>query len=152
MTSAATTENPTDPFLSEEFHTDPNAVIARMRVEDPVHQIPGLGAWMLTRYDDVRALFTHPDATNDRRVFVHYQAPENPMARWIAENSPFAAPPEQHARMRRLVSAALTPRAVKRMEGQVRDVVLEPRCGDVSNPPHIDLTEITLSDATQNAA
>jgi uncharacterized coiled-coil protein SlyX len=26
------------------------------------------------------------------------------------------------------------------------------RCGDVSNPPHIDLTEITLSDATQNAA
>jgi hypothetical protein len=28
----------------------------------------------------------------------------------------------------------------------------EARCGDVSNPPHIDWTEITLSDATQNAA
>ena len=55
--TAATTETVIDPFLTEEFHTDPNAVIARMRAEDPVHQISGLGAWMVTRYDDVRALF-----------------------------------------------------------------------------------------------
>jgi cytochrome P450 len=123
--SAADQQAPLDPFLSEEFHTDPNAVIARMRSEDPVHELPGLGAWMVTRYDDVRELFTHPDATNDRRAFSRYNLPEHPMARWIAENSPFAAPPEQHARMRRLVSAALTPRAVKRMEGQVREVVEE---------------------------
>ena len=65
--TAATAETPTDPFLSEEFHTDPNAVIARVRAEDPVHLIPGLDAWMVTRYDDVREMFTHPDATNDRR-------------------------------------------------------------------------------------
>jgi cytochrome P450 len=70
-------------------------------------------------------MFTHPDATNDRRAYANYQSPEHPMAQWIAENSPFAAPPEQHARMRTLVSAALTPRAVKRMEGQVREVVQE---------------------------
>jgi cytochrome P450 len=123
--TAAISETPTDPFLSEEFHTDPNAVIARMRVEDPLHQIPGLGAWMATRYDDVRALFTHPDCTNDRRAYAHYQSPENSMAQWIAENSPFAAPPEQHARMRKLVAAAFTPRSVKRMEAQVREVVQE---------------------------
>ena len=106
--TAATTETVTDPFLTEEFHTDPNAVIARMREEDPVHQIAGLGAWMVTRYDDVRALFTHPDATNDRRTYAHYQLPSDPMARWIAENSLFAAPPDQHARQRNLVAAAFT--------------------------------------------
>jgi cytochrome P450 len=119
----AATEPPVDPFLSEEFQIDPAAVLARIREEDPVHQIPGVGGWMVTRYDDVRALFTHPDTTNDRRAYANYRLPDDPMARWIAENSPFAAPPEQHARMRRLVSAALTPRAVKRMEGQVREVV-----------------------------
>jgi len=121
--SAASAETPVDPFLSEEFQGDPASVIARMRDEDPVHQIPGIGAWMVTRYDDVRALFTHPDTTNDRRQYEHHRPPEDAMAQWIAANSPFAAPPEQHARMRRLVSAALTPRAVKRMEGQVREVV-----------------------------
>lgn len=121
--TAATTETVIDPFLTEEFHTDPNAVIARMRAEDPVHQISGLGAWMVTRYDDVRALFTHPDATNDRRAYAHYQLPSDPMARWIAENSLFAASPEQHARQRNLVATAFTPRAVKRMENQVRAVI-----------------------------
>jgi len=121
--TAATTETVIDPFLTEEFHTDPNAVIARTLAEDPVHQFWGLGAWMVTRYDDVRALFTHPDATNDRRAYAHYQLPSDPMARWIAENSLFAASPEQHARQRNLVATAFTPRAVKRMENQVRAVI-----------------------------
>lgn len=119
----ATQESATDPFLSEEFINDPVGVVARIRAEDPVHFIPGLGAWMVTRYDDVKSLFTHPSATNDRRAWEHYQEPKSEVARWMAEHSLFAAPPDEHARMRRLVSAALTPRAVKRMESQVKDVV-----------------------------
>jgi len=119
-------ETAVDPFLSEDFHRDPAAVIAGMRESDPVHLIPGLNVWVATRYDDVRRLFTDPNVDNDPRVFEHYRpAPEGSMMRWIAENSLFSAPPEQHARQRRLVSAALTPRAVCRMEDQVRDVVAQ---------------------------
>lgn len=125
MTAATTTKPAIDPLLSEEFHSDPASVLARLRVEDPVHEIPRLGGFVVTRYDDVRALFTHPDTTNDRRVFEHYSLPEDPMARWLAENSLFAAPPDQHARMRKLVAAAFTPRSVKRMESQIRQVVAE---------------------------
>lgn len=132
MSSAVTTmetglrgESHVDPLNSEEFQTDPASVLARLRVEDPLHEIPGIGGWMATRYDDVRTLFTHPDTTNDRRAFEHYQIPTDPMSRFLAENSPFAAPPEQHARMRKLVSAALTPRAIKRQEAQIREVVGE---------------------------
>lgn len=125
MATAADTASETiDPILSDEFQTHPERVLARLRVEDPVHEIPGIG-WMIVRYDDVRALFTHPATTNDRRAFSRYRLPDHPMARWIAENSPFAAAPEQHARMRKLVSAAFTPRAVRRMDNQVRDVVAE---------------------------
>lgn len=115
-----------DPFLTDEYFENPAAVLARVRDEDPVHLLPGFNAWIITRWDDVRRLFTDPNVTNDRRAYEHYSAPpEGSVARWIAENSPFAAPPDQHARMRRLVSAALTPRAVKRMESQVRAVVEE---------------------------
>lgn len=113
-----------DPFLAEEFHTDPAGVVAEIRAKDPVHLIPGLNAWMVCRHDDVRQLFTDENVTNDRRAYENYTLPpEGSVQRWIAENGPFAAPPEQHARMRRLVSSALKPRAVKRMESQVRDVV-----------------------------
>jgi len=123
--SAAETA-PTDIFLSEEFQTDPADVVARVRREDPVHYIRELDAWMVTRHEDVRSLFTDSRVTNDRRAYANYSLPpEGTTARWIAENGPFAAPPEQHARMRRLVSSALTPRAVKRMEQQVRDVVAQ---------------------------
>ena len=121
---SATEQVPTDPYLSNEFITDPVGVIDRMREEDPVHLIPGINAWMVTRWKDVRELFTHPSTTNDRRAYENYRLPpEGSAARWFAENSLFAVEPDRHARMRNLVSAALTPRAVKRMEGQVREVV-----------------------------
>ena len=113
-----------DPFLTDEFYSDPAGVIGRVRKDDPVHLIPGLNAWMITRYDDVRQLFTNENTTNDRRAYENYTLPEEgSVQRWIAENGLFAADPEQHARMRRLVASALTPRAVRRMESQVKDVV-----------------------------
>ena len=113
-----------DPFLGDEFFLDPPGVTARMREEDPVHQIAGRDAWIVTRYDDVRSLFTDENVSNDRRFYENYTLPpEGTNQRWIAENGLFAASPEQHARMRRLVATALTPRAVKRMEGQVEEVV-----------------------------
>ena len=115
-----------DPFLTEEFLTEPAAVIARVRAEDPLHYLAELNAWMVTGYDDVRALFTNENVTNDRRAYENYTLPEEgSIQRWIAENGLFAAPPEQHARMRRLVASAFTPRAVKRMEKQVKKVVEE---------------------------
>jgi len=111
-------------YLSEDFINDPVSAIERMRKEDPIHLIPGIDAWMVTRWSDVRELFTHPSTTNDRRAYANYRLPpEGSAARWFAENSLFAVDPVRHTRMRSLVSAALTPRAVRRMEEQVRDVV-----------------------------
>jgi cytochrome P450 len=91
MTAATTTTTPqthVDPLLSEEFQTDPASVLARLRVEDPVHEIPGIGGWMVSRYDDVRALFTHPDTTNDRRAFEHYELSEDPMDVFLRRTVP----------------------------------------------------------------
>jgi cytochrome P450 len=112
------------PLFSDEFQHEPAKVIARLRADDPVHYVSELDVWYVTRWDDVRELFTHPDATNDQRAFQHYvPRPEGSYLRWISENGLFSAPPEQHARTRRLVTGTFTPRAVARMDAQIRDVV-----------------------------
>jgi cytochrome P450 len=62
--------------------------------------------------------------THDKRAWQHYVAPpEGSMRRWSDERGIFAVGPEEHARLRRLVSAAFTPRAIRRMHGQIREVI-----------------------------
>src|SRR5262245_26808267 len=63
------------PVLSEEYVLDPYPIIARLRTEDPLHFVPGIGFWMVTRYDDVRRLFTDEDVTNDPRADEYYVPP-----------------------------------------------------------------------------
>jgi len=119
-------EATTSPMLTEQFMVDPYTVIARLRAEDPVHwcPIPGFGFWFVTRYDDVRQLFTDPNVTNDPRAYERYVAPpEGSYMAKVADKGLFSLPPDEHARVRRLVSAAFTPRAISRMDQQVRDVV-----------------------------
>jgi cytochrome P450 len=112
------------PVLGEGYVLDPHPIIARLRAEDPVHFVPGLGLWMVTRYDDVRRLFTDENVTNDPRAYEYYAAPpEGSFLRWASDNGLFSLPPDEHARVRRLVSAAFTPRAIARMTAQVLDVV-----------------------------
>ena len=108
-------QSSSSPLLSNEFSGRPQDLLARLRRDDPVHFIPEFGAWMVTRYDDVRRLFSDPLVSNDRRAYAGYK----PKVGLFYDSD------EQHMRMRNLVSSALTPRAVKRMEQQVRDVVEE---------------------------
>ena len=120
----AATNEPIDPLLSEAYFENPAGVLAELREEDPVHYVPGFDTWMVIRYDDVRQLFTDPRVTNDPRAYAGYRpAPEGSYLRWLSEHGFFSAPAAEHARLRRLVSAALTPRSVRRMEGQIRDVI-----------------------------
>src|SRR5262249_20307768 len=81
--------------------------------------------WWVTRYDDIRRLLDDPEnATGDRRAWEFYVAPpEGTFTRWVADNNLFALSRAEHARLRRIVSAAFTPRAVARVERQVRDVI-----------------------------
>jgi cytochrome P450 len=111
-------------MMTEEFVRDPIPVINRLRDEDPVHYVPFGNMWMVTRYDDVRRLFTDPNVTNDRRAWeLFVPPPEGTFMRWVTDNGLFSLPPEEHARVRRLVTGTFTPRAVARMDRQVRDVV-----------------------------
>jgi cytochrome P450 len=122
---AAAQQAPASPFLDPAFQEDPYPVLAKLRAEDPVHFVAPLGLWFILRHDDVKRLFNDPEvATPDRRAWEHFRPrPEGTFMRWVEDNGFFSMPPAEHTRLRKLFSAALTPRAVKRYEAQVRETI-----------------------------
>jgi cytochrome P450 len=117
--------NDPDPFLAMLGADDPNPILHALRASDPVHFVEPLGFWLVTRHDDVKRLLHDPEhVTLDKRKWErHVPSPEGTMLRWAEDHGSFAASAADHARIRRLVSVAFTPRAVRRMEDQIREVV-----------------------------
>lgn len=103
---------------------DPAPTIAQLREEDPVCWLPGVDAWLVTRHEDVRFLFADSRLTADPRAYDRYKAPTAAgAARWLTEMPFRSTPSDPLSPGRRLVSAALTPRAIQRTEDRIREVV-----------------------------
>ena len=114
----------TDPFLTEAYRADPKGVASELRKHEPVHYIEGVDAWVALRHDDCKQLLKDTRVTNDRRAWARYvPPPPGSYQEYFSSHNFFSAPEDEHARLRRLVSASLTPRGVKRMAGQIDDVV-----------------------------
>jgi cytochrome P450 len=102
----------------------PYPVLAELREQDPVHWNEGLGAWIVTRYADVREGLRDPRLSAERmRSFFEAQpearrsslAPlEANVGRWAV----FLDPP-RHTRLRALMTHAFTSRAVERLRARV---------------------------------
>lgn len=108
------------------FVADPFAQLAWLREHDPVHWDEALGTWFITRYEDVRRFFSDPRLSTDRRLAPgHRPAPEDSWLFHFEQSSIISADPEGHRRWRQRLSAGFTPRAVRRMDEQVRDIVEE---------------------------
>jgi cytochrome P450 len=114
-----------DPFFQMLAADDPTPALHALRASDPVHFVEPPGFWLVTRHDDAKRLFHDLEhVTHDKRAWEHYVAPpEGTMRRWAEDRGIFAVGREEHARIRRLVSAAFTPRAIRRMEQQIREVI-----------------------------
>jgi cytochrome P450 len=126
----ASTQPPArDPFLElvavAQAGGDPAPRLHSLRAEDPVHFVEPLGFWFVTRHDDVKQLFNDPEnASQDRHHWEHYApAPAGTLVHWLQEESLMSQGVEGHTRFRRLFNGALTPRAVRRMDAQIREVV-----------------------------
>ncbi len=116
--------NPRSLLVQPDFVRDPFPRLAELREHDPLYWDVALETWFVTRYEDVRSFFSDPRFSSDRRLGKGYQPPEP--GSWMAhfENqSMLTASPPDHRRWRKRVSAGFTPRAVRRMDAQVRDVV-----------------------------
>lgn len=107
---------------------DPYAVFARMRDEDPCHWSPRLRSWVLTRYDDVRAVCLDRERLSSDRLrpyFASLPAAESGrighIVRYLAQWMVFKDPPD-HTRLRRLVSRVFHARSMQAMRPQVEDI------------------------------
>jgi cytochrome P450 len=92
-----------------EFLRDPFPAFRRMREEDPVHWSPRLKSWVLTRYDDCKAVCLDREMSSDRLRPYFATLPGEETARigqimrYLTHWMVFRDPPE-HTRLRRLTS------------------------------------------------
>src|SRR5262245_58681130 len=103
---------------------DPALAIDRLREREPVYWVEELGFWVITGYEAVRTLFADPRVTADPRAFDRDSNSSSCSdARWALENPFFGDSFGELGTGRGLVSTALTPRAVARLEKVVRVAV-----------------------------
>lgn len=101
----------------------PHDVYPRLREDAPVHRIAGpdgTPAWLVTRYDDVRAALADPRLSLDKKHATAgtYQGFRLPPA--LDANLLNMDPPD-HTRIRRLVVRAFTTRRVQRLRAPIRE-------------------------------
>ncbi len=111
-------------LLDPEVLADPYPLYRRLREESPVHWDPYLHAWVVTRYADVSHVLHHFDAART-------PAPDRLEALGMGELTPIAAvmvrqmlflDPPAHGRVRRLASAAFTPRRIAHLREHIRGI------------------------------
>ena len=107
--------------LDFEFRNDPYPGLHRLREIDPANETP-IGIWRLTRYADVNRLLHDVPAgvrTTDGLLPGVEEAAETQRLFMLQQDPP------THTRLRRLVSAAFTPRAIAALRPKIQRIVDE---------------------------
>jgi cytochrome P450 len=123
-----------------DFMQDPYPLLAELREEAPVHEVVfahGAKVWLVTRYEDVRALTNDPRVSKDGRRMNELFAVHSGLAFEPAESEPGEAgvgfddelaahmlnsDPPRHTRLRALVGKAFTPQRVERLRPHIEQV------------------------------
>lgn len=116
------------------FVDDPYPWYALLRTHDPLHRLED-GSLLLTRYDDVVAVYRSPHASSDKRAAFKPKFGDSPLFEHHTTSLVFSDPP-LHTRVRRRVMGALNQRAIARMERNVDALVdrLLDAIADVAQP------------------
>ena len=133
-------------LLADHAVADPYSYLAGLREVAPLYRDERLGAWLVLRYDDVRAAFRDSRLSADRvspyferrrmqDVTQRERATFEVLTRWIV----FTDPP-RHTRLRKLVEYAFRPRAVERMRGWI-DALVEELVEELGTGREIDFIE-----------
>ena len=104
------------------FIDNPYPFYAALREHAPVHALAP-NAWLLTRYDDVLAVYRSVHASSDKqREFAPRLGLGTPIFEHHTTSLVFSDPP-LHTRVRRMLMGALSQRAVSRLEADVTRLV-----------------------------
>lgn len=109
---------------------DYHRIFRRLRAEDPVHWTVGRlkrGFWSITRYEDVRAIFSDAEAfCSQLGTFVPSPEVDTiPLAERGRNAMIVMTDPPRHQPLRRSMNQGFFPRAVLKLEAQARQVTSE---------------------------
>ncbi len=100
--------------LSPEFHDNPYPTYDSLRTHVPVKRLLS-GGYILTRYEHCLQAYRDPAFSADKREEFRPKFGDSPLYDHHTTSLVFNDPP-RHTRVRRLIAAALTPRAIASME------------------------------------
>jgi cytochrome P450 len=108
--------------------SDPFAFYARARREQPVFFSEELGFWIVTRHDDIRAIFKEPATFSSEITQAPYKQ-RAPEVQKVLDDGEFTAysglsarQPPDHTRLRGFIKKAFTPRRIAVLEPQIRAI------------------------------
>jgi cytochrome P450 len=111
------------------FKANPYPTYAQLRSSAPIHRITlpdGRGVWLVTRYEDILAIFKDKRFVKDwRKVLTPEQLAQIPPIPQVMEplsKNMLDTDPPDHERLRALVSKAFTPRLIERMRGRIQAI------------------------------
>ena len=101
--------------LPSGFHNNPYPIYRALREHAPVKRMRD-GSYFLTRYDDLVAIYKNPKSfSSDKKLEFKPKYGDSPLYEHHTTSLVFSDPP-LHTRVRKLISGALTPRAIAGME------------------------------------
>jgi hypothetical protein len=101
--------------LTPEFYADPYPTYRALREHEPVKRMPN-GSWFLTRYDDLISAYKSTRAfSSDKKKEFAPKYGDSLLYEHHTTSLVFNDPPA-HTRVRRLITGALSPRAISAME------------------------------------
>lgn len=116
------TQAPRIDLFDSDFKANPYPTYAQLRSEAPVHRVAlpdGRGVWLVTRYEDVSAVFKDERFVKDWRSAMTpeqlAQMPPIPEVMKPLTRNMLDTDPPDHERLRSLVQKAFTPRLIERM-------------------------------------
>lgn len=112
-----------------EIRSNPYPFYKQLREQDPVHWDEEMGFWVLTRYDDIAALYTDDRFSRAQglmRGFERLPKESQQIARPVYHSfskTVFYADPPYHTHLRGLMNHAFTPRRVEQLRPYVQRIV-----------------------------
>jgi cytochrome P450 family 144 len=123
-----------EPLFDPAVVEDPYGYYAELRETDPVHELPGTGAFLVTRMDLIHEVVAKPAVFSSVSVqFLHHHANGGaPGLRGISPGSDIdagqgavlaTADPPDHGRQRKVVTRRLSTAVMQEMEPEFRELV-----------------------------
>ena len=133
--------------MARECPFDPPEEYRRLRADDPVSRLAfpdGSMGWLLTRYDDVRALLADPRVSSRRSLSVNPIRELPPEAEELLRIDPgqfIGMDPPEHTRYRRLLTGQFTVRRMNALVPRIEQIVADHLDAMAGMTPPVDLVK-----------